>query len=181
MTSDGTPWRPLVHVRDICEAIAAVLAAPRATVHNQILNVGDDRQNLRVREIAEIVAEEFPGCRLSFGAPSGDNRSYRVGFAKIRQVLPGFRCRYDVRAGAQELREVYERVGLTREKFQFRAFTRLKQLEHLLDTRQIDPQFFWKPACRFCGATLEHTFAHLGTTPLCESYVKPSEQNTRKS
>jgi len=144
LTSDGTPWRPLVHVRDICAAIAAVLAAPREAIHNQVLNVGSDQQNLRVREIAQIVAEEFPGCQLSFGAPSGDNRSYRVGFGKIHSVLPGFQCRWDVRAGARELREIYQRVGMTREQFEFRAFTRLKQLEHLIRVGQIDEQFFWR-------------------------------------
>jgi nucleoside-diphosphate-sugar epimerase len=143
MVSDGTPWRPLVHVLDICDAIACVLEAPPATVHNQILNVGDNSQNYRVREIAEIVAEVFPGCRLTFGASGADNRSYRVNFDKIHRLLPDFRCRRDARTGARELREVFERIKLSPEMFEFRAFTRLKQLEHLLRTSQIDDQFFW--------------------------------------
>src|SRR6516225_2295626 len=95
MTSDGTPWRPLVHVLDICEAVRCALAAPEKMVHNQIFNVGDNAQNYRVREIAEIVARVFPGCQLSFGPSGGDNRSYRVSFDKIRDRLPGFRCRHD--------------------------------------------------------------------------------------
>ncbi|HUI06216.1 MAG TPA: NAD-dependent epimerase/dehydratase family protein [Verrucomicrobiae bacterium] len=144
MVSDGTPWRPLVHVLDICEAIGCALEAPREMVHNQVLNVGDNGQNYRVKEIAECVAEAFPGCALSFGRNDGDNRSYRVSFDKIHQVLPGFRCRRDARTGAHELREVFERIKLTREMFEFRGFTRLKQLEHLLHTQQIDEQFFWK-------------------------------------
>jgi nucleoside-diphosphate-sugar epimerase len=144
MTSDGTPWRPLVHVLDICDAVACALEAPRELVHNQVFNVGDNAQNYRVREVAEIVAEAFPGCQLSFGANTADNRSYRVNFDKITSRLPGFRCRRDARAGAKELRSLFERIQMTRETFEFRAFTRLKQLEHLLGTGQIDGSFYWR-------------------------------------
>jgi nucleoside-diphosphate-sugar epimerase len=144
MTSDGTPWRPLVHLRDICDAVGCALEAPREAVHNQVFNVGDNAQNYRVREIAEIVAEVFPGCALSFGASTGDNRSYRVNFDKINSRLPGFRCQRDARTGAQELRGVFEKIQMTRERFEFRAFTRLKQLEHLLATAQIDDSFCWR-------------------------------------
>ena len=146
MISDGTPWRPLVHVLDICDAVACALDAPREVVHNQVFNVGDNGQNYRVREIAEIVAEAFPGCHLSFGANTADNRSYRVNFDKINSQLPGFHCQRDARAGARELRSVFERIQMTRETFEFRAFTRLKQLEHLLSTAQIDGNFYWKPS-----------------------------------
>ncbi len=146
MTSDGTPWRPLVHVLDICDAVAATLDAPREMVHNQVFNVGDNAQNYRVREVAEIVADVFPGCQLSFGSNGADNRSYRVNFDKITSKLPGFRCRRDARMGAQELRDVFKRINLTRETFNFRAFTRLKQLEHLLETTQIDETLCWRPS-----------------------------------
>jgi nucleoside-diphosphate-sugar epimerase len=88
MTSDGTPWRPLVHVLDICEAIACTLEAPREAIHNEIFNVGKTSENYQVREIAEIVAEVFPGCDLVFGTSDGDNRSYRVSFDKIATHLP---------------------------------------------------------------------------------------------
>lgn len=145
MTSDGTPWRPLVHVLDICEAIANVLEAPREIVHNEVFNVGDSKENYRVREIAEAVAESFPGCELSFGSSDGDNRSYRVSFEKIHRTLPGFRCQRSVRTGAEELREIFERIGLTTDLFQYRTFTRLKQLQHLLNTGQLDAQLFWAP------------------------------------
>lgn len=146
MTSDGTPWRPLVHLLDISEAIACALVAPADAVRAQILNVGDTRENYQVREIAEIVAGTFPGCQLSFGPQDLDNRSYRVSFDKIGRHLPEFRCRRDARQGAAELREIFERVGLTRELFEFRAYTRLKQLEHLQRSGQIDDRFFWKTA-----------------------------------
>jgi nucleoside-diphosphate-sugar epimerase len=144
MTSDGTPWRPLVHVLDICEAVACSLAAPREVVHNQIFNVGSNAQNYRVREIAEIIADVFPGCQLSFGQNNGDNRSYRVSFDKIHSQLPGFRCQRDARTGAQELKAVFEKIGMTKDIFEFRAYTRLNQLRHLLDTGQLDHRFFWK-------------------------------------
>jgi nucleoside-diphosphate-sugar epimerase len=143
MTSDGTPWRPLVHGLDICRAIISVLEAPREAVHNEVFNVGDTAHNYRVREIAEIVAETFPGCRLSFGAPSPDNRSYRVSFDKIRKHLPGFKCAWDARRGAQQLYELFKKIDMAPEVFQHRTFTRLKQLEYLIRTKQIDGNFFW--------------------------------------
>ena len=144
MTSDGTPWRPLVHALDICEAIRQVLGAPREAIHNQIFNVGETSHNYRVREIAETVAETFPGCKLTFGAPSADNRSYRVSFEKIRKHLPDFRCAWDARRGARQLHDLFKHIDMTREMFGFRAFTRLKQLEHLIRTDQIDGRFYWK-------------------------------------
>ena len=144
MTSDGTPWRPLVHVLDICEAIACTLEAPREMVHNEIFNVGKTSENYQVREIAEIVAEVFPGCDLIFGTNDGDNRSYRVSFDKIATHLPRFQCRHDVVIGARELHAVFERVGLSRDIFDSRAYTRLKQVQYLRDTSQIDEYFFWQ-------------------------------------
>lgn len=144
MTSDGTPWRPLVHGLDICRAIVSVLEAPREAVHNEVFNVGDTKHNYRVKEIAEIVAKAFPGCQLSFGAPSPDNRSYRVSFEKIRKHLAGFRCEWDAQRGAQQLYELFKRIDMPKEVFQHRTFTRLKQLEYLIRTKQIDEQFFWR-------------------------------------
>lgn len=143
MTSDGTPWRPLVHVLDICEAIACAAEAPREIVHNEIFNVGATNENYRVREIAKIVSDTFPGCRLTLGSSDGDDRSYNVSFEKIRTQLPGFRCKRTVHDGAVELRETFERIDMTDETFGFRAFTRLKQLQHLIRTGQIDDSFFW--------------------------------------
>jgi nucleoside-diphosphate-sugar epimerase len=153
MTSDGTPWRPLVHVEDICEAILLALEAPREAVHNQVFNVGSDEQNYRIREIAEIVAAAFPGCVVTYGPPSADNRSYRVSFAKIRRHLPGFRCRWTADHGARQLREIFESIAMSKEVFNYRAFTRLQQLKYLVATRQIDEQFcFREPTGRAAEA-----------------------------
>jgi len=143
MTSDGTPWRPLVHALDIGQAIALALEAPRERVHGEVLNVGSSEQNYRVREVAEIVGDVFAGCKVSFGEPGADNRSYRVAFDKIASVLPGFHCEWDARRGAEQLHAVFSRIDMPLDTFEFRAYTRLKQLQHLLRTRQIDDQFFW--------------------------------------
>jgi nucleoside-diphosphate-sugar epimerase len=144
MVSDGTPWRPVVHALDIAEAFACVLAAPRDLVHNQIFNVGANAENYRVRDLATIVAAAFPGTTATFGPPNADGRSYRVSFDKIARVVPEFRCRYRAADGAAELRDVFERIGMTSATFGFRAFTRLKQLHHLLRTGQMDENFFMR-------------------------------------
>ncbi|MCJ8282094.1 MAG: NAD-dependent dehydratase, partial [Rivularia sp. ALOHA_DT_140] len=115
----------------------------RDIVHNQIFNVGDTANNYRVKEIAEFVADAFPGCKLSFGDSSSDNRSYRVSFEKINTVLPGFKCDWDARLGAKQLFDVFNQIDMTEEIFFSRGFTRLKQLEYLIRTQQIDKDFFW--------------------------------------
>ncbi len=143
MTSDGTPWRPIVHVVDICEAVACALEAPRQDVHDQVFNVGDNRQNYRVKEIAEFVAAAFPGCSLEFGKNDADNRSYKVNFDKIHSVLPKFRCRTDAAAGAKEMRDMFQRIGFSKDHFAFRAFTRLSQLKHLVGSKSINSEFYW--------------------------------------
>lgn len=144
MTSDGTPWRPLVHVLDICRAIEACLKAPRDTIHGEIFNVGHDGDNYRIREIAEIVGHEFPGCSVHIGSSAGDNRSYRVNFDKIAAQLPGFRCEWNAGRGARQLHELFERIDLDRAVFEGRRHTRLKTLRHLIDTGQLDDDFFWR-------------------------------------
>jgi nucleoside-diphosphate-sugar epimerase len=143
MVSDGTPWRPLVHARDIAEAFACVLEAPREKVHNQIFNVGCNEENYRVRQIAEIVAAAFPGTTTTFGPPTADGRSYRVSFDKIFAHVPGFQCRHTAASGAAELHALFERINMTAETFQFRAFTRLAQLQHLIESRRLDDQFYF--------------------------------------
>lgn len=143
MTSDGTPWRPLVHALDICKAIVCTLEAPRDIVHNQIFNVGDTANNYRVKDIAEIIAHVFPGCQLSFGSNGADNRSYRVSFEKINTILPGFKCEWNAQGGAEQLFKLFSQIELTEGTFLFRGFTRLKQLEYLIRTQQIDQDFFW--------------------------------------
>ncbi|MBW4664102.1 MAG: SDR family oxidoreductase [Chroococcus sp. CMT-3BRIN-NPC107] len=143
MTSDGTPWRPLVHALDICKAICCALEAPRDIIHNQIFNVGDTANNYRVKEIAETIAKTFTGCQLTFGENGSDNRSYRVNFEKINKNLPGFKCDWNATRGAEQLFNLFQQIDLTSETFLSRGFTRLKQLEHLIRTQQIDKDFFW--------------------------------------
>ena len=143
--SDGTPWRPLVHVHDICQAILCALEAPRTAVCAESFNVGDDALNYRVREIAEIVADTFPGCRLTFGTSHGDNRSYQVSFAKIRKHMPAFRCRWNAALGAAQLRTVFERIKLDKSMFNAAPFTRLSELKYLRGTAQLDGRLLWTP------------------------------------
>lgn len=144
MNSDGTPWRPLVHLLDICKAISCTLETPRDLIHNQIFNVGDTNSNYQVKQIAQIVADVFTDCQLSFGKHDPDNRSYRVSFDKINQNLPGFKCEWDAQRGAQQLYNIFQQIDLDRETFESRGFTRLKQLEYLIRTQQIDQDFFWR-------------------------------------
>jgi nucleoside-diphosphate-sugar epimerase len=144
MTSDGTPWRPLVHGLDIGKAVCCALAAPMDAIHGQILNIGSNDQNYRIREVAEIVAGCFPGCTTTFGTQGADNRSYRVSFDKLSKHLPDFFCEWDVAKGARQFYELFQRIDFTSEDFEFRPFTRLKQLQYLIRTGQIDSDFFWK-------------------------------------
>ncbi|PHM10614.1 NAD-dependent epimerase/dehydratase family protein [Nostoc sp. 'Peltigera malacea cyanobiont' DB3992] len=144
MNSDGTPWRPLVHLLDICKAIICTLEAPRDVIHNQIFNVGDTNSNYQVKQIAQIVANVFTDCQLSFGKHDPDNRSYRVLFNKINQNLPGFKCEWDAQRGAQQLYNIFQQIDMDRGTFESRGFTRLKQLEYLIRTQQIDRDFFWQ-------------------------------------
>ena len=114
--SDGTPWRPIVHIRDIVGAALAALEAPREAVHNQIFNVGQTEENYRIRELAAIVAETVPGSRVEYAPEGGpDLRCYRVNCEKIRRLLPAFRPQWTARKGAQELYDAYRAAGLTRE------------------------------------------------------------------
>jgi nucleoside-diphosphate-sugar epimerase len=144
MTSDGSPWRPLVHIEDICTAMRCAVEAPAASINGEVFNVGKNSENYRVREIAEIVGSVFAGCEISVGTAQGDNRSYRVSFDKITTRLPGFKCANDARMGATQLREIFERIEMSKDTFEFRAFTRLKQLRYLSRTQQLDDDFFWR-------------------------------------
>jgi nucleoside-diphosphate-sugar epimerase len=146
MDSDGTPWRPFVHILDISRAIDCVLGAPRDVIHDQIFNVGSNDQNYQIRGIAEIIAEVFPGCSLSVGDSTGDARNYQVDFTKIHERLPGFSCRYDIRTGAEQLLQVFQAVDMGRETFESRGHTRIKQIQYLLATGQVDRRLFWTDA-----------------------------------
>ena len=136
-----------MHVLDICRAICCTLAAPPDVVRNQIFNVGPREANYTVRQIAELVHEKFSDCEVTFGPAGGDNRSYRVNFDKIHDTLPGFEGIWSARDGVVQLYELFSRIDMPADTFEFRAFTRLKQLKYLLATAQIDSEFFWsKPS-----------------------------------
>lgn len=144
MSSDGSPWRPIVHIEDICQAMLCALKAPRDAVAGEAFNVGADSENYRIREIAEIVAKTFPGCELTVGALGGDTRSYRVSFAKIREHMPEFETSWTAEKGARQLKAAFDWMGLTREMFEAEPYTRLKELKHLRETAQIDDRLYWR-------------------------------------
>ena len=143
LTSDGTPWRPLVHVKDICQAIRLSLMAPEDDIRGQIFNVGDTDSNYRIIDVATIVSETFPGCKLTVGESDGDNRSYKVGFDKIRKVLPRFRSEWTPERGARQLRTLFEAIQLSEEDFNAPPYTRLKILLQNKEKKLLDSELCW--------------------------------------
>ncbi|SFA98301.1 Nucleoside-diphosphate-sugar epimerase [Amycolatopsis marina] len=136
--SDGTPWRPLVHAGDIARAFAAALTAPKETVHDRAFNIGTERNNVTVAQIADQVVEAVPGSRLLITGEAGaDPRSYRVDFSRFRAAVPGFDCEWSVKDGAVELTEAYRRFGLTKDGFDQR-FTRLAWLKDRTAAGEVD-------------------------------------------
>jgi nucleoside-diphosphate-sugar epimerase len=137
--SDGTPWRPIVHIRDIIAAVIAVLDAPREAVHNQTFNVGRTDENFRIRELADIVAETVPGCRIEY-APGGgpDKRCYRVNCDKIARVLADFRAQWTARRGAQELYDAYRAAQLTAMDMEQGRYVRITQIQKLKNAGKLD-------------------------------------------
>lgn len=143
MSSDGTPWRPFVHVMDVSKAVVMTLQSPVEKISNQLFNIGSDDNNYQIRNVAEIIASVFPGCSTEFGDSSGDKRNYRVGFKKITEVLPGFTCDWNVQKGAEELKEVFESINMTEETYKSRLYTRLKQIEYLKENKIVDEHLYW--------------------------------------
>jgi len=142
--SDGTPWRPLVHIRDIIAAMLCVLEAPKSAVHNAVFNVGQTKENYRISELAEIVAETVPGCHIEY-APGGgpDKRCYRVNCDRIQEVLPVFRPQWTAAKGAQELYDAYRAAGLTAEDLNGDRFLRINRIQRLLKGGQLDSSLHW--------------------------------------
>lgn len=139
MQSDGTPWRPLVHIRDIIQAFERTLSAPKDAIHNEAFNVGQTKENYRIREVAELVAQVVPNCELSFAAgASADLRNYRVDFTKIETKLPGFKAEWSLRQGIEELYAAYQRIGLTKEQWTTARYYRLPTIKGLLAKSAID-------------------------------------------
>jgi nucleoside-diphosphate-sugar epimerase len=145
--SDGTPWRPLVHVEDICRAFMAVLVAPQEAIHNEAFNVGITEENYQVRDLAEIVREIVPGCKVEYASGGGpDPRSYRVDFSKIKNQLPGFAPQWNVRRGAQELYDACRQANLKLEDFDGPRFKRITHIRKLLAAGQLDSHLRWTRA-----------------------------------
>lgn len=142
--SDGTPWRPIIHIRDITAAMLSVLEAPREAIHNEVFNVGRAEENFRISELAEIVAQTVPGCRIEY-APGGgpDKRCYRINCEKIHRKLPGFRPVWTARKGAQELYEAYRAAGLTFADIEAGRYTRITQIKILMKAGQLDKSLTW--------------------------------------
>ena len=149
--SDGTPWRPLVHVEDIARAFLAVLNAPREVVHDQAFNVGRTEENFRVREVARMVTEVVPGCRVTYAEDGGpDPRCYRVDCEKLRRLVPEYEPRWTVRRGIEELYEAYRTHGLTRDDFGAR-YVRLARIRELLASRELDSDLRWNAGHRLAA------------------------------
>lgn len=139
LKGDGTAWRPLVHIEDISRAFLAVLEAPARKVRLQAYNVGRTDQNFRIRELAEIVADTVPGCRVEFAAGAGpDKRCYRVNCEKLPRELPDYEPEWDARRGAEELYQAYQRIGLSANVFEGPTYQRLAHLRQLIEQGEID-------------------------------------------
>jgi nucleoside-diphosphate-sugar epimerase len=142
--SDGTPWRPIVHIRDIIGAILSVLEAPREAIHNETFNVGLTEENYRIRDLAAIVAEVVPGCRIEYAPDGGpDKRCYRINCEKIRQALPRFHPQWNARKGAQELYDAYRTIGLTTADIEVGRYTRIRHIQRLTQTGRLDHSLRW--------------------------------------
>lgn len=145
--SDGTPWRPLVHVRDVSAATLAILEAPREVIHNAAFNIGSDGENYQVRELAEIVRDTVPGCTIEYaGSGDPDPRSYRVDFSKLGRELPAAKLTWTAARGAAELLDAYRAAGLARRHLEDHSFTRLRCLQRRIDVGELDDQLRWQPA-----------------------------------
>ena len=144
LQSDGSSWRPLIHVRDLARATLAVLDAPDDLVRGKALNIGSAEQNYRIRRLAEVVRERLPECEITFAeGASPDPRSYRVDFSRFEAAFPDFRFEWTAERGADELVRAYEAAGLTFEQFQGHRFIRLGQLTRLLDQGSLDDGLRW--------------------------------------
>lgn len=145
--SDGTPWRPIVHIEDISRAFIAVLHAPREAVHNQAFNVGRNEDNYRIRDLADIVEKTVPGCRIEYAeGASPDKRCYRVDCSKIAQTLPEFKPQWNAVKGAEELYAAYQKIGLTLDDFEGARYKRIAHIQQLLSTGRLDQNLRWQTA-----------------------------------
>ena len=149
LKSDGTPWRPLVHVGDVCRVFLGVLGAPRERVHDQAFNVGRPGANYRIREVADRVRAAVPGSRIGFADGAGpDPRCYRVDFSKLARVLPGSVPATSLDEGIAELVAAFRSLGLRREDVEGDRFVRVERILRLLREGALDPDLRWTAAAR---------------------------------
>jgi nucleoside-diphosphate-sugar epimerase len=145
LMSDGTPWRPLVHVQDISAAFLALLEAPRELVHNQAFNVGRTEENYRIREVAELVREVVPGSEVTFAEGAGpDLRCYRVRCDKLTATVPGLGLRWTVRRGVEELYQAFKEHGLHADDLTGSRYQRIAQIKALLGNQRLDADLRWR-------------------------------------
>jgi nucleoside-diphosphate-sugar epimerase len=145
LTSDGTSWRPLVHIEDISRAFLAILEAPAEVIHNEAFNVGATAENYKIRDVAEIVREVVPGTEVTFAATaSADARNYRVSCEKIARVLPSFQPQWTVRKGVKEIYEAFRTHDISEEVFNGPSYQRLKRVRGLLDNGELDASLRWQ-------------------------------------
>jgi nucleoside-diphosphate-sugar epimerase len=144
LKSDGTPWRPLVHVEDISRAFLALLQAPRDAVHNQAFNIGKNEENYRILELAKIVEKIVPDCRIEFAKDAGpDKRCYRVDFGKFAAAFPAFVPRWTAEKGAEQIYESYRRHGVRQEDFEGPRYKRIEHIKGLLSSGRLDETLRW--------------------------------------
>ncbi|MBD3169388.1 MAG: NAD-dependent epimerase/dehydratase family protein [candidate division Zixibacteria bacterium] len=144
LKSDGTPWRPIVHIEDISLAFLAVLHAPIGKIHNEAFNVGATEENYQIRDLAQIVKETVPGCEIGFADNAGpDKRNYRVNCDKIVKTLPEYKPRWNASRGALELYKVYKRVGLELDEFEGPRYRRIDHIKNLLKTGALEESLRW--------------------------------------
>lgn len=147
LKSDGSPWRPIVHVEDIGRAYVAALKAPLELVHNQAFNVGTTTENYQIREIASIVESVVPGCRVDFAADAGpDKRNYRVDCNRIARTLHGFKPQWTARRGVEQLYEAFKRSGLTLDDFEGERYKRIAHVKKLVNAGHLDSRLRWTAA-----------------------------------
>lgn len=143
--SDGTPWRPIVHIEDISSAFLAVIHAPRELIHNQAFNVGRNEDNYQIKDLAEIVRETVPNCVIEYAKDAGpDKRCYRVDCSRIMAVLPEFKPKWDARLGAQELYDAYQKIGLTLEEFEGPRYQRIAHIKKLMSEDKLNHNLRWQ-------------------------------------
>lgn len=145
LKSDGTPWRPLVHIEDISLAIIGALAAPKELIHNQAFNVGTNSENYQMYQLAHVVKDTVPDCEIQFAAGAEpDKRNYRVDFSKYARTFPDYALRWNVRLGAQQIYNSYRTLGLQDEVYEGPKYKRVAQIKHLLSSGHLDETLRWR-------------------------------------